>query len=78
MAVPFARQGGSAAKNSRIRIAVKGATLIVENRCSGNGPRRFSVNGEEVVPEYDEFLRAEKIFLPTERLAGEIRIIVTG
>lgn len=69
---------GIGAKNSRIRIAVKGATLIVENRCSGNGPRRFSVNGEEVVSEYDEFLRTEKIFLPTERLAGEIRIIVTG
>lgn len=68
---------GAGARNSRIKIKVRGAELNVENKCGTDGPRRFFVNGGEVKAEYDKFLCTEKIYLPEERLAGKIHIVVT-
>ncbi len=65
---------GIGGENSRIKIKVKGATLNVESRCKSDKAKRFFVNGKEVPAEYDRFARTEKIFIPNEKLVGNIDI----
>ncbi len=67
---------GMGSKNSKIKIKVKGATLNVTCACRGNAPHRFFVNGAEVKPEYDEILRTEKIYIPSDKLTGNIDVKV--
>ena len=65
---------GIGAVGTKIRINVKGATLTVGNNCKSGGKKRFFVNGKETASEYDEFMRTEKIYIPNEKLVGNIDI----
>ena len=57
-------------------VPVKGAVVRIRYKQTGAGKRRFTVDGEPAEGRYNDILKAQRLWIPANRLKGTIEVTV--
>ena len=63
-------------KEAKIRIIIKGKHITVIYKNKQNGNRKYTVGGVESQMQYDEIMRTQTVFIPTQDIFDGMKIVI--